>query len=295
LDFSSFLSGQVCPPKAGTVRDKLWLFSNPTNADYELILKRSVMAPFEAAVYMGIPNIMMVNQYNEGRKDSRPGQDGWCQAWELPLLEQYAMTVSPLKRVAWSIVGAGGKTGPEEREAVLAMARKTPNITGIYMDDFFREKEGGELASLNLDQLRDLQRQIKGPDKKLDLFVTVYPRGLDFPIADYLKLIDVITFWTRGPEELANQDSDLTKLEKLAPHSRIMLGLDTFADDRTKTPEWTSRPIPVHEKLCEQALGWLRSGRLEGIIVYGGTTIDVGYESAAWTREWIQKIGETKL
>ena len=53
--------GPVTPPHAGTVRDKLWLFSNPTNGDYGLLRKRSVMSPFEAAVYMGIPNIIMVN------------------------------------------------------------------------------------------------------------------------------------------------------------------------------------------------------------------------------------------
>jgi hypothetical protein len=162
-------SGQVTPPREGTVRDKLWLFSNPTNGDYAVIRKRSVMSPFESAVYMGIPNIMMVNE------------------------------------------------------------------------------------------------------------------------------IDVITYWIRRPEDLADQDACLTKLEKYAPHCRIILGVDTFADHRGQTPAWTDRPIPVQQKLCEEALGWLRRGRIEGLIIYGGTTIDVGYQAAEWTREWIQKVGDTKL
>jgi len=197
-----------------------------------------------------------------------------------------------LKRVVWSIVGASGITKPHEREAVLALARKTANITGFFMDDFFHHRPGRPLASLNPDQLRDLQQQLKGPDKKMDLYVTLYTGGLDLPIVEYLKLIDVITSWIRKPEELANQDLYLTKLENLVPHCRIMLGLDTFADDSSKAPAWTSRPIPLQQKLCEEALSWLRSGRLEGIVIYGGTTIDVGYESAAWTRERIQKGGE---
>jgi len=281
---------QVTPPRAHTVRDKLWLFSNPTNGDYDLIRKRSVMSPFEAAVYMGIPNIAMVNEYPEGQAPTRPGEDGWFQTWEPPLLDQYALPLTLLKQVVWSIVGASGITKPEERAAVLALARRTPNIVGFFMDDFFHSKPGRAVASLNPDQLRDLQRQIKGPGKKMDLYVTLYTQGLYLPIVEHLKVIDVITFWIRKPEEVANEDLYLTKLEKMVPGCRIILGLDTFAD----THPWTSRPIPLQQKLCEQALGWLRSGRIEGIIVYGGTTIDVGYESAEWTREWIRRVADTK-
>ena len=293
-------SGQVAPPKDGTVRDKLWLFSNPTNADYGLLRKRSVMSPFEAAVYMGIPNIMMVNEYPEDRVGTSPAQEGWFETWEPPLLDQYAMPLSLLKRVVWSIVGAGGVTKPEEREAVLALARRTPNIVGLFMDDFFHTEPGRELGSLSLDQLRDIQQQIKGPGKKMDLFVTLYNQDVNYPIAEYLRLIDVITYWIRNPEDLADQDGWLTKLEKLAPHCRIILGLDTFADNsfadnKPQTPAWTDRPIPLQQKRCEEALGWLRSGRLEGIIIYGGTTIDVGYKAAEWTRQWIRRVGETKL
>ena len=37
----------------------------------------------------------------------------------------------------WSAVGGGGATSEREREAVFALAAKMPNITGIFMDDFF--------------------------------------------------------------------------------------------------------------------------------------------------------------
>ena len=40
---------------------------------------------------------------------------------------------------------------------------------------------------------------------------------------------------------------------------------------------------------------WLHSGRIEGIIIYGGTTFDLGFEAVDWTREWIRKVGPTKL
>jgi hypothetical protein len=291
VSYSAF--GQVCAPKAGTVRDKLWLFSNPRDADYDVLRKRSVMSPFEAAVYMGIPNIFMVQQY-PGARDEEMYQDIGYRPFEPPF-EQYTLPLSTLKRFAWSLTGAGGVTHERERKQVLAMAPKIPNMVGVYLDDFFHDRPGTEIASLTLDQLRDIQRQIKGSDKRMDMYVTFYARQLDLPVTEYLKLIDVITFWIRKPEDLADQDSCLTKLEKLAPHCRKMLGVDTCAIDRTRTPAWTSLPIPLMQKRCEQALGWLRSGRIEGIVIYGGTTIDLGFESVEWTREWIQKVGDTKL
>src|SRR5512132_3376949 len=97
---SSLALGQVCPVKEGTVRDRIWVFANPVNADYGMVRKRSVMSPLEAAVYMGAPNLLMVNEYPG--KDF--GREGTFKAFEPPL-EQYAYALKMLKRVAWSIVG----------------------------------------------------------------------------------------------------------------------------------------------------------------------------------------------
>ena len=58
---SSSLFGQVCLPQEGTVRDRLWVFCNPINADFDALRRRSVMSPFEGAVYLGVPNIAMVD------------------------------------------------------------------------------------------------------------------------------------------------------------------------------------------------------------------------------------------
>ena len=279
---------QVCPPKAGTVRDKLWLFSNPTNADYGMLRKRSVMSPFEAAVYMGTPNIFMVQQY-PGK-----GEESLYKPFEPPF-EQYTVPLTMLKRVAWSLTGMGGVTKDWERKQVLSMAQKTPNFVGVYLDDFFRDEPGRELGSLTVDQLRDIQRQIKGPGKKMDMYVTFYARQLSLPIAEHLKFIDVVTLWMWKPEELANVDSYLTSLENLAPQCRKMVGVYTTALDENKTPQWTGMPIPLMQKQCEQALGWLRSGRIEGIIIYGGTTFDLGFRAVDWTREWVRKVAGMKL
>jgi len=286
LSISAF--GQVTLPRSGTVRDKLWIFSNPTNADFSLLRKRSVMSPFEAAVYLRIPNIFMVQQY-PGK-----GEESWYKPREPPF-EQYTLPLGMLKCVAWSLVGASGITKDWKREQVLSMAHNTPNIVGVYLDDFFHDEPGTNVASLTPDQLRGIQQQLKGPDKKMAMYVTFYAHQLNLPIAEYLKLIDVIALWMWKPEELADLDSHLTRLERLAPYSRRMLELYTVALDEKKTPAWTGMPIPLMKKQCEQALGWLRSKRIEGIIIYGGTTLDLGFEAVAWTREWIKSVGAMEL
>lgn len=303
--FSSSALAQLCPAQPGTVRDRLWVFCNPVNADYEYVRKRSVMSPVESAIYLGVPNILMVNEYPGPKGGVKffpgpeplyqlPNQEGWYQPFE-PSFEQYAFSLKVLKRVAWSIVDAGGVTKDWERKQVLDMAFHTPNFVGVYMDDFFRSEPDAKVASLTLDELRALQQQLKRPSKKLDLYVTFYTRFLNRPIADYLNLIDVVAMWTSQTQDLARLDANLALLEKLAPKSRKMLGLYTAAYDRNRIPWWTGLPVATMQHQCELALRALRDGRIEGIVIYGCTTMDLGWQSVEWTRDWIQRVGEIKL
>jgi hypothetical protein len=292
---SSPLFSQVCLPRDGTVRDRLWVFCNPVNADYDYVRKRSVMTPLEGAVYLGVPNMIMVNQYPDrhGGPLPQPDDEGWYKPWEPPF-EQYAIPLRVQKRVVWSIVDAGGVTKDWEREQVLAMARRTPNFVGVFMDDFFREAPNPQLASLTPDELRAVQQELKGSGKKLDLYVTFYTQMLTRPVGEYLKLIDVITFWTGETAELANLDQNLTSLEQLAPKSRIMLGCYTAQYDRHRTPRWLPLPIPAMKHQCEVGLQWLREGRIEGIIIYGNF-IDLDWDAMEWVRNWVHEVGETKV
>ena len=289
---SSSLFAQVCLPKAGTVRERLWVFCNPVNADYDYVRRRTVMSPFESAVYMGVPNIIMTNQYPGAGEEEMYRKIGY-KPWEPPF-EQYMVPLSTLKRVVWSIVDAGGVTKDWERKQVMAMALHTPNIVGVYMDDFFREAPDPKLASLTLDELRDIRLRLKGPGKQLDLYVTLYTNQLDRPIGDYLELCDVVVLATGETAELANLEANLTKLGKLAPKSRIMLSCYTADYDAKRTPMWMPLPVPAMQHQCEVGLRWLRQGRIDGICIYGNF-LDFEWDSMRWAREWIQKVGETKL
>jgi len=280
--------GQVRTAQADTVRDRLWVFCNPINADYNMVGRRSAISPIESALYLGIPNLMMVNQYPEAGIE--PAQDSFYQEWRSPF-ELYAYPAKKLlKRVVWSIVGAGGKTNPNERREVMQMARKTPNIVGITMDDFFRK--GG--ASLTPDQLRDIQHELKQPQKPLDLYVTLYTNQLNDPIIDYLNQIDVVTLWTWETDDLANLEANLKRLEQIAPRTRKILGCYTTALNPKNNPRWTPLPIPAMRQQCETGLRWLKQKRIDGMMIYGNF-LDLGWEVIDWTRDWAQRVGDMAL
>jgi hypothetical protein len=277
--------GQFRLAETGTVRDRLWMFGSPVNSDYDYVHQRSVMTAVEANFYFGVPNITMV-QDDPGARPNPP-----FKAWEPPF-EQYALPLKLLKRVEWSVVGGAGVTKGWETHQVLAMAHRTPNFVGIYMDDFFREKVDaeGKLATFTPDELRALQQRLKGPDKKLDLNTTLYTHLLDLPIADHLAVIDKVTLWTWKSADLAILDQNLTKLERLAPKARKILGVYMVDYD-----QGASVPIPAMQHQLDLGLKWLRDGRIEGMMFIGNTVMDLDFEAVEWTRQWIKKVGETKL
>lgn len=281
---SGFLAGksgraQVRSNQQSTVRDRLWVFACPANSDWPYFERRSVMSPAESAFYLGVPNIIMV-QIGESTEQFKRFE---------PPFEQYAIALRPLKRVQWSVAGSGGFTSNEETRQVLELARKTPNITGIYFDDFFYEHEReGKRAALSLDELKDIRRELKGSGKKLDLNVTFYTNQLELPVADYLDLMDQVTLWTWKPADLANLEANLAKLETLAPRARRMLGCYVVDYDEKK-----STTVPAMKFQCETGLRWLRQKRIDGIVFLGNTSMDLGFEAVEWARDWVATVGDT--
>jgi hypothetical protein len=259
-----------------TVRDRLWIFTCAANSDFPHIGRRSVMTPAEGAFYLGVPNIFMV------QSSEREAPYGRLQ----PPLAQYNVALRPLKRVVWSVVGSGGFHSPEETEEVLEMAKTTPNFAGIMLDDFFTGRTEGQRAKLSVAELAEIRRRLKQIRQDLDIFVTVYTGRLDLPVRDYLDLVDVLTLWTGDPAELVNLEANLEKIEALVPKARKMLGCYVVHYGKK-----TGTPLPAMKLQCETGLRWLKAGRIEGIIFLGNTTLDLGFESVEWTRQWIQEVG----
>jgi hypothetical protein len=279
--WTSPLSAQWPAPQENTVKDRLWLFGSPTGSTAPHTKRRTVMSPAEGAFYLGIPNIYM-NQANAG-PEAKLGR------FEPPF-EQYAVALRPFKRVLWGLVGSGGFTTPEERKEGVELICKTPNFVGAHMDDFFTSQATGKRAVLTLEELREIRQTLKAAGRPLEIYSTYYTTLLKLPLDDYLKLLDGVTFWTWKPEDLVNLASNVAKVKQAAPHLKVILGC--YLVDFTKK---VSIPIPAMQRQCEFGLEALKQKQIEGMMFLSNGVMDVGFEAVDWTREWIQKVGDTKI
>ena len=273
--------GQAVVVEGDTVRDRLWIFTCAANSDFAHIGRRSVMTPAEGAFYLGVPNIIVV------QSSETEAPHGRLQ----PPFAQYAVAMHPLKRMVWSVVGSGGFHSPKETKEVLRFAKMSPNFAGVMLDDFFfRKQQQGRWARLSVEELADIRRQLNESGRPMEIFATVYADQLELPIADYLKLIDVVTLWTWKPEDLKDLEANLKKAESTAPKAKKMLGCYVVDYSRKQ-----GVPVESMKLQCETGLRWLKEGRIDGIIFLGNTTMDLGFESVEWTRRWIQQVGDSKL
>ena len=112
------------PPS--TVLDRLWIWTHSAGVHDGIDLGggrqgKSRMTPVQGAAYLGVPNIYFIHFPNNP---------------PISRFRQYALDFRPMKRVVWSLTGAGGDTSSEGREAVLKLAAEFCNITGFVLDDF---------------------------------------------------------------------------------------------------------------------------------------------------------------
>lgn len=259
------------------VRDRLWIWGHEAGSHNQGwdIPKPSRMTPLEGAVYLDIPNLIMV------RYEGKPAMP----------YDQYALALRPLERIYWSTVGAGGESSVAERAHVIDLARRNPNIVGLFMDDFFHAPEHeGDLGVLSVEQLLQLKGEMQAAERPLTLGVTLYTHQLDMPLAPYLALCDDVSLWTWNGPELVDMEANLAKLEALAPTSRKLLGLYLW-DYGLHKP----MPLDLMELQAETGLRWLKERRIAGMIMLATCVCDLELEAVEWTRHWISKVGHQRL
>ena len=262
-----------------TVRDRLWMFSvEPTTDDRHYGIPQTRITPIESCGVMGVPNLMMiVNEQLEPK----------------PPLANYFRALRPLKQVAWSIVGSGGImgwAGGRELETLRDLAVKFPNLTGVYMDDFYNERSESGSGTLALSRLREIRDGLtvpSDPPRTLDLWVVLYTHQLDMQIGPSLEYIDIVNLWTWWARDIPKMPENLAKLEQIAPKNRLSLGLYLY-DYGDRKP----MPVDLMKEQCEFGLEALRKGRVESLVFLGSYLCDQDWAAVEWTREWIARVAD---
>ena len=270
---------------ANTADSRFWLWSHIAGAYSGTfgLVGGSRITPVEAAHYLGIPNIFMV-EYN-----GQPSPAEW---------KQYSVPFKSLKQLAWSVVPPGDdRTTPAERAAVLDFAFANPQITSVVMDDFFGSRDPSskdQVAALTVPELEDLKRNLQRGGKRLDLWVVLYAHQVNDPsfarLAPYLRLSDIIQLWPWYGREIPSLSETLSKVEALVPGKRKALGcfMWDFGDQRPL-------PVAAMEQQCELGLQWLHKGRIEQMVFAASWLCDRNLDAVEWTREWIHKVGNQAL
>ena len=252
-----------------TVRGRLWLWGHCSGVhDHYGLPRPSTIGPAEAAESMGIPNLIMV-RYDK---------------WPISPYDDLAISLKKMRRVVWSLVGAGGRTSPEERAEVLSLSQRHPNITGFMLDDFWSggpDGNGGIILPIEeLEAIRDSGREIWAVMYISELF-------RKNEIASHLDYIDHATLWSWVPEHLNDLDRKLGMFRDLVPSKKRHMGVYMWDYGR-------SQPMPLHivQRQCSRGLELLRSGELEGMIFLASCICDVGVEAVNWVRDWIKQVAD---
>jgi hypothetical protein len=280
-------SASVAAPER--VRDRLWIWGHPAgvyNVSFVKNLPRkSRIEPIDAAEVMGLKNIMFI------RYSGQP---------QTPF-ENYYKPFQKMDQVVWSLTGAGGATSNDEREAVLKLAERQPNITGFILDDFFHGHVTGDSADVDLTrgsfkaslspaQLRDLRGRLVIRGRRLPLISVVYTGQISPAALDHLEQVDQITLWTWEPGDLQHLERNFQRLEALVRQKTILLGCYMY--DFSK-----SKPLPVGLMKQQVELGykWLQEGRIAGMVFLATPICDLELPAVEWSRDWISRVGDREL
>jgi hypothetical protein len=199
----------------------------------------------------------------------------------------------PLKEVTWSVVDSGGVTGwaqGKELDMLCDLACRFPNITGIFMDDFFNGSPERGYAIHSLERLSEIRNKLILPHRTLDLWAVIYKHQLDLPIRDHLNAVDVVSFWEWWARDLPHLEDDLVKLEQLVPDKRRSLGLYLW-DFGERTP----MPLDMMRHQCEIGLAWLKAKRVDSLMFLTNYLCDLDLEAVEWTREWIARVANEEI
>ena len=206
-------------------------------------------------------------------------------------VEDYMRQFDGFPRVAFSVADNAVGTFEEKVEIGLRLAATRPNLSMLFLDDFFVKGSG---LTQPAERLRDLRARLAPLGVRLA--VVLYADhadqdGLRPELKDHLDLCDEISFWFWNSCNLVHIEREVGKLRELVgPTKTILLGqyMWDFAAKCPMTPELMRLQLDAAHRL-------LLGGAVQGLVLHGTPLVARGLEAVEISRAWIAEHTHERL
>jgi hypothetical protein len=226
---------------------------------------------------MGIPNVCAI-------RGGRPNAE-------------YRKQFKDAKRIAWNLSGGSHQSYLELKDYVFGLRDTMPNLTGYYLDDFFRfaDKPGFDRnsksvaapAALSLDEMKTLHDETVAYRRHLDLAVVVYTQQLCPAIKPVMKYVDVVSLWIWNGADIHRIEASFKKYRTLVPDKPTLLGIYMwdFGGKKELSKEFMVKQLDYAYRLYKE-------GQIEGMIFHCTPLCNKGLAAVDYARQWIAKHGD---
>ena len=196
-----------------------------------------------------------------------------------------------MQNVVWSIAGSGGFRAGNEEQFICELAKRYPNVTGAFADDFMSMPDATvEETEKKREEIRKVRAVLDTAVRPLSMWLTMYTHGLATCDPSMWETFDTLSLWTWSYKDLDNLKENFALWEKKFPRQKKYLGIYIL-----DYPSGEPIPNEYMELQCEFGLSLLKQKRIDGMIFLTNCVMGVGLPSEYWLREWIDKVKNIEL
>ncbi len=270
------------PAYENSLQDHLWMWGHDSGVYdgpkgvYNIPLS-APMSMADGIKSMGIPNVCVI----------RGGTPN----------EEYRQQFKDVKRIAWNLSGGSNESYRALKDYVFGLRGTTPNLTGYYLDDFFRfgDKPGFDKnsetepapAALSVDELKQLHEETIAYKRRLDLAIVLYTHLLCPAIKPYMKHVDIVSLWIWTGSDIQKIEENFKKYRSLVPDKPTLLGIYMwdFGGRKDLSKDFMVKQLDYAHRLYKER-------QIEGMIFHCTPLCNKGLAAVDYAREWIAKYGK---
>ncbi len=263
------------------LRDRLWMWGHDsgvydgTDGVYNIPLSPPISMA-DGIKYMGIPNVCVI----------RHG---------IPKSDDYLKQFDDVNRIAWTLSMGSNESYQTLKDYVFGLRDTMPNLTGYFLDDFFRFS-GRSLpdnttapapAALSMDEIKQLYDETLAYKRHLDLAIVLYTHQLHPSIQPYMQYVDVVSLWIWTGADIQKIEENFKKYRSLAPDKRTLLGIYMwdFGGKKELDQDFMIKQLDYAYRLYQE-------GEIEGMIFHCTPLVNKNLQAVEYAKGWIAKHGD---